>query len=120
MGLVSVLVAMQLTVRLHARRSVGKMLESVPGPLGEAIEAGGDVLAVFSTAKCGACEAQAPTIEILKNQFPSVYTVDIGESSSLARTFGIMATPTTVFIRAGGVSAFLVGLQKPRRSSAPS
>ena len=115
LGLLIVAIAVHVSMRIHARRAVGRRLTGIPGPLGNAIDAGGNVLAVFSSPSCGACRRQAPAVELLGREFPSVHSVNIAESPSLARAFGIMATPTTVLIRAGRVEAVLIGIQREKK-----
>jgi len=113
--LLVILVALQLVPRIQAHRALGRTLTGIPGPLGEAIDDGDRVLAVFSSPACPACRAQGEAVDLLRKNFSSVHTINVVEQPALARTFGIMVTPTSVLVQRGRVRAFLVGIQSAQK-----
>ncbi|ADO45831.1 MAG: thioredoxin family protein [Hydrogenobacter thermophilus] len=67
----------------------------------------------FYSERCTACKAMKPQIEKLKEKVP-VKEVDVfsPEGSLLARELGIMATPTTLYVKDGIIQKAFVGVVK--------
>ena len=109
--LLLLLIAVQLGPRILARRTVGRSLHGIPGSLGAAIDAGEDVIVVFFGPTCTACRRQEPAVQAVQKDFPSLFLINVPEELSTARTFGVMATPTTVLVRNRTIQKVLVGVQ---------
>ncbi len=69
----------------------------------------------FGATWCGPCQALAPTIEELADDWADkgvkIGKCDIDEASDLAAQFGIMSVPTIVFFKDGEKMETLLGNQ---------
>jgi thioredoxin-like negative regulator of GroEL len=64
----------------------------------------------FHHPRCAPCRSMLPVIESLAAGHPGrVQIIDIGEHMDLARAFGIRATPTTLWVKAGHIEQAAVG-----------
>jgi thiol-disulfide isomerase/thioredoxin len=61
----------QLMATIQARRRRERMLRSVRGPFGEAINSGARILAYFYSPSCTACRTQTPVIDALDQEYES-------------------------------------------------
>lgn len=68
----------------------------------------------FSAEWCGPCKALAPVFDKIEASTAGVdfAKIDIDEDPALAQSMGVMAVPTIVFVKNGGVVDVIVGLQK--------
>jgi len=107
--------AIQVLPRLQARRSRGKRVPELPGPLGEKITGAASILAVFTSPSCPACRAQAPIIDVLAQEFRSITPINVTEHPEIARAFGVLAVPTSVLIQRGTIAEVRVGLQPEQK-----
>jgi thiol-disulfide isomerase/thioredoxin len=105
----------QLTVTIQARRQRRRMLREVKGPFGEAINSGARILAYFYSPSCAASRAQTPAIDALDQEYEGVFKINVAEEFEIARAIGVRTTPTTVIFEGGTMRTFLAG---PRSESA--
>jgi thioredoxin 1 len=77
----------------------------------------GPVLVEFGATWCGICNAFAPQLESLMDDFPAVTHVKVedGRGKPLGRSFRVKLWPTLVFLRDGQV---VQQLARPSRSAA--
>jgi thioredoxin 1 len=74
------------------------------------------VLFFFHHPRCGPCRSMLPVIESLAADHPGrVQIIDVGEHMDLARAFGIRATPTTLWVKAGHIEQAAVGATSRQR-----
>ncbi len=88
----------------------------------EVIQSGTVALVDFGATWCGPCQALAPTIDELANDYADKEVViakcDVDQSQELAAKFGIMSVPTILFFKGGEQVGQLVGNQKKANLSA--
>ena len=94
----------QLTQR-RAKASEGQSVQELVGDTPEDLD---DVVLWFHSPTCGPCRAMEPAVRPLVHA-GKVRAVDVFEEPDLARSFGVMATPTTVRVRAGTVETVKTG-----------
>ncbi len=66
-------------------------------------------LLYFHSPRCHNCKAQTPIIENLKNEFPSIFSIDTSEKLEIARAFNVMGTPSLVFLGHDKIDGYYVG-----------
>lgn len=66
----------------------------------------------FYTPSCGACKAQSPIIDKLKDDINFVGKIDLSDKREVATEFGILGTPTTAIMRGNNIEEIFVGLKK--------
>jgi len=73
----------------------------------------GNVLIDFWSPQCGPCMALTPTINQIDEEHDDLTVVKINcvEHLEFAKSFGVMALPTLIFLRDGEVAETLVGMQ---------
>lgn len=98
----------QFLAQRAARKSEGQPAPALPGELGDAVK--GDVIVWFHAPGCAPCRAMKPTVEALGDK---ARIIDVSQDMHTAQAFGVMATPTTVVIRAGQIAAVRVGAMSP-------
>ncbi len=103
------MILLQITIGVRARRQRGRRIQKIGGPLGDAIASGDRVLAYFYTPSCSACRSQTPVIDRLQEEYLNIFKVDVSEHFDAARAFGVMATPTTVIVEDGKILDVMVG-----------
>jgi len=64
----------------------------------------------FYGPNCGPCHAMRPAIDALGDR---AIPVDVSEHMDVAMAYGVMATPTTVFVRNGSIAAVRPGRLSP-------
>ena len=102
----------QLLQALAGRLSRRKEGEPVPDP-----RFGGDQLIWFHSRTCAPCRAMEPVIRRLESQ-GRARVVDVHQELSVARAFGVMATPTTVRVRDDRILAVRSGVLAPEQLEA--
>jgi thiol-disulfide isomerase/thioredoxin len=100
---------LQILIALGSRRQRGRRIQSVGGPLGEAIMSGDRVLAYFYTPTSAECRMQTPIIERLQGEYANIFKVNVAEQFEAARAFGVTTTPTTIVVESGKVVDILIG-----------
>lgn len=114
-GAVVALVALsgvQIALAARSRRSVGAEAAPVGGA---AVE---DGLVYFYSPTCGPCRAMSPAVHALKAAGKPVHAVDVTRDPATAGAYGVMATPTTVAVRAGRVVDVKLGVLSPAHLAA--
>lgn len=68
----------------------------------------------FYSQRCGACKVMTPNVERLKDKL-KVVMIDVfsQEGSKVAKSLGIIATPTTLLVKNGRVFKSFVGVVSP-------
>lgn len=67
------------------------------------------LLVYFWGPTCGMCRHMTPVIDQLALERPDVVKVDVAESATLARHFGVMATPSLALVERGVIRKLVVG-----------
>ena len=106
---VTLMVVMQVVVRLQARAMRGKPVPALGGRVGELVRRAQPALLYFHSPTCGACRAITPRMRELASKGSPVELVDVSQELDLARAFRVMATPSFVEVAAGKVVALHVG-----------
>ena len=104
--MVGVLVGVQWWMGRQARALVG---EPVPASVADQVPQDGIVW--FHSPSCGPCKAMRPQVAALDDG--QAWSVDVSQDLETARAFGVMATPTTVRVRAGRVLEVRTGALGP-------
>ncbi len=99
----------QVYVRLSMLRKKGKKIEPFNNPLWKSIEQGGKHLLYFYTSSCSACIPMTPRIEMLQKEFPNIHKINLGTDMEIGRHFGVMGTPSVIFVENGTIRDYLVG-----------
>jgi thiol-disulfide isomerase/thioredoxin len=99
----------QLMATMRARKLRGRVLQSIKGPLGDAIASGARILAYFYSPTCAVSRAQTPVIDALDQEYEGIFKIDVAENFEIARAIGVKSTPTTVIIEGGAIRTLLVG-----------
>ena len=115
---VLLMVSMRVLIVLKIRKQKGKPAPKLEGARGKAMKRDRNSLFYFYSPKCGACRTMTPLVKQLSESNDGVFSVDISQDMATARAFGVMATPTTVIVKAGIVEDILVGPQPPARLKA--
>jgi thioredoxin 1 len=109
LGIALLLWLMQLSVRWRMRRLQGKPAPEISGDVGDALKRNERALLYFYSPTCGPCRAMTPVVEQLASRHQNVVKVDVSDSAEVARSFGVMATPTTILVEQGKVAKVRVG-----------
>ncbi|MGQ9666228.1 MAG: thioredoxin family protein [Anaerolineae bacterium] len=113
-GFVALLVLSQFLALRQARRSEGS-----PAPDTSAVDgpAWGERwrLYYFYAAHCGACQVMTPVVDRLRASHPNLIKVNVAKAMSLARDFGITATPSFVLVEDGTIRRVRLGGQSEKR-----
>ena len=108
-ALVALMVGLQYLIRRRVRALIGKPAPRVPGTLGRHIVRGQEVLVYFHSPGCAACRAWTPHMIDLSRRHSRVCVVDVSRELELARSFGVMATPSCVHVMDGRIADYRVG-----------
>lgn len=62
---------------------------------------------------CGHCKMLSHILEELSNEYTNInfYKVNVDDSTSLARNYGVMSIPTLIFFKNNEVIKTMIGLQ---------
>ncbi len=102
----------QMSIIWKAKRKKGQRIEDIPGKIGEKIRRGEGVLLYFFSPSCRACKAQTPIFQRVKNQFRNAFAVDVSREQAIAQKFGVMGTPSIVWVKDGTIQQYWVGLRQ--------
>lgn len=108
-------VGQQWWLKAKANRIVGQPLPKLDGEMAERLQARGKALFYFFSPHCGPCRAMTPVIDRLAKDHDNVFKFDVSQDIELARTFGVMATPTVVAVSRTTIDAILLGPSTERR-----
>jgi len=110
--LVVLFLAMQFTAYFKSKKFVGQPLpfDNLSGNLKNSIKDKNSVL-YFYAPNCHACKQQSPVMEELKKDFNNIFIIDASKNVSDARAFGIMGTPSTIFIKANQIKDVMIGFR---------
>lgn len=110
--LVVLFLAMQFTAYFKSKKLVGQSLpfDKLSGNLKNSIKDKNSVL-YFYAPNCHACKQQSPIIEKLKKDFNNIFMIDASQNISDARAFGIMGTPSTIFVKANQIKEVMIGFK---------
>lgn len=88
------------------------LIEGLPAPDTSAVDRfsvdAARIYCFFST-HCGHCRAALPVVERLQGEFSNLVVVDIQQHPELARSFGVVATPSFIFVADGRVWEVILG-----------
>lgn len=111
LGLVAFLFIMQMLPRLIMNKKKGKDMPQLEGKYKKAMKHRGKSLFYFYSDTCRACIPMTPVIKGLKKNYKNCFMVNSGKELSVAKQFGIMATPTTIIVNNKKIEQILVGVQ---------
>lgn len=94
----------QIRMQRAAQAQVGR-----PAPALAELPATGTALVWFHSASCGPCRAMEPAVEALAASGHTVVSIDVVVRRADAYAWSVMATPTSVFVRDGQITASRVG-----------
>jgi len=75
----------------------------------------GKVLLYFYSPKCAPCRAMTPVIDHAAARHDNVFKLDIARSLELARSLGVMGTPTTLLVADGRIAQVNLGSLSEKR-----
>lgn len=109
-GLVALMAALQLFVRLRARALAGKPLPELPRAWTKKLGRNTGALLYFFSPSCGACRTITPRMTEMSRRRPtSVFVVNVADDLELARALKVMATPSVVEVADGKIVGYHVG-----------
>ncbi len=111
--IIILMLVLKFVLQMRAQKSQGKSIDT--SLFDEEIKIllnGGKSILYFYTPTCGACKAQTPIIDKLKEELNFVGKVDLSQNKNAATEFGILGTPTTALMKGNVVSDVFVGLKK--------
>ncbi len=94
----------QIRLQRAAHRQIGR-----PAPPLSDLPATGAALVWFHSPSCGPCRAMEPAVEALAAGGHTVIAIDVTLRRADAYAWSVMATPTSVFVRDGTITASRVG-----------
>ncbi len=65
----------------------------------------------FYSPNCHACKQQTPVMEEIGNEVHNVIMIDASRNMNDAMAFGIMGTPSTIFVRDNKIQDVMVGFR---------
>jgi len=114
-GIVGIFVFLQFLVRIRSWGKRGKPAPQTGGKLGQIIQRGEKVIAYFYSPTCSACRTQEKYLPKVQEKFQNIIRINAAKNHQIARTFGVMGTPTTVVIDEGIIKAYFVGVTSPAK-----
>jgi thioredoxin 1 len=109
LGFVTLSIALQVMARRRAAKLEGQQLPSLPGAVGARITGAATGLVYFFTPTCAACRPITPRMKAMAERGGAVFPIDATQDPQLAAAFSVMATPTTVEVKAGRVVKVHIG-----------
>lgn len=107
--IVLLFVGMQLWTWIAARRMRGQALPDVKLPDSGANNTSKRRVLYFYSPSCGPCKAIAPMMQSLSEEFPELSRIDLSKDLSLARSFSVRATPTTILAEQDTIIDVILG-----------
>lgn len=109
---IAFIILVQILMYLKMKAKKGKLLdiEKLPDNLKSLIKKDKSMI-YFYSPKCSVCKMQEPIINDLKKEIKNLVSYNVLDNFSVAREFGIMATPATVIIKNGMIEQILIGLK---------
>jgi thioredoxin 1 len=94
---------------LRARQARGRSVPELDALLTDAQRGQPRLLVYFWSPSCGMCRSMTPVIDKLAAERGDVLKVNAAESVTLAKHFGVMATPSLALVEQGVVKKLVVG-----------
>lgn len=117
-----VLALLPLLARLfmarRARRMEGAAIPFSDPEVEDALRRHGRVLLYFFSPHCGPCRSMTPIVERLAERHGNVFKLDVAQSADIARSLGILGTPSVVLLKAGKVAQVITGTASEKRLEA--
>lgn len=107
--IVGALLFFQWQVARRARNAVGQPVGDLDPVIDAKLRERGKVLLYFFSPNCGPCRAMTPVISRLAGIHDNVFKLDVSQSLNLARTLGVMATPTILLLTNGRIASVHLG-----------
>ncbi|MFZ1291781.1 MAG: thioredoxin family protein [Melioribacteraceae bacterium] len=112
---IGLIILYQLFMYLKSKRSVGNQIpySDINSEIADKIKNKKSIL-YFHSPTCYNCKTQTPIIEKLKSEFQSIFSVDISKDLQTAKAFGIMGTPSLLFLGTKTIEGFYVGVKNEK------
>lgn len=108
-AIILIIVALQLSMFLKAKRQQGKPVPEVDELLSDEQRKAGRLLFYFYSEQCGPCRAVTRLIDKLSKTHGNIVKVDVMQRPDIARRFSVMGTPTLIQIESGQISHVHIG-----------
>jgi thioredoxin 1 len=108
-GLLVLFVLFNLFPLVRARLARGRSVPELDALLTDAQRRAPRLLVYFWSPRCGMCRGMTPVIDQLAAERGDVLKVNVAESVTLAKHFGVMATPSLAVVEKGVVKDLLLG-----------
>jgi len=108
----------QFTLIRRTRRMEGRDAPITNELIDEILQRRGQVLLYFYTPKCDACQVMAPRIDRLISKHENVIKLNARENNEMARSFGLVATPSIVQIKKGKIAKIIAGITSEKQIAA--
>ncbi len=95
----------------------GSSVPDVHQEMGKRMDQGEHVVYFYRDA-CGACKAMTPIIDKMVERDSRFQKVDTDRMMGVTRKFGVMVTPTTIFIKNGIIEKMIPGALRPTKIEA--
>ena len=102
----------------RTRRMEGQDAPATNDLIDEKLRSHGQVLLYFFLPKCDACQVMAPRIDRLASEHANIIKLDARETKDIARSLGILATPTVVLLKNGKVARIIAGIASEKKVEA--
>lgn len=110
-----IIVFLQLFFYIKSKRTVGNQIpyENINFEIADKIKNKKSVL-YFHSPTCHNCKTQTPIVEKLKSDFNSIFSIDVSKDLQTAKAFGIMGTPSLLFLGTKTIEGFYVGVKNEK------
>lgn len=110
-GIIGMFALLQIMIAVKSRLQKNKPAPQLQGHYGEALKENAAALFYFYSPGCRACGPMTPLVEQMRKDNPRVFKIDVSREMGVAKSFGIMATPSTILVKDGIIKEFLLGPQ---------
>lgn len=108
----------QFTLIRRSRRIEGNDMPAVDGVIDETLRNHKSVILYFFSSKCMACQDMTPIINRLAARHTNILKLSANENGDLARSVGIVATPSAVLVQNRKIVKVVTGFVSEKKLEA--
>ncbi|MBN2724146.1 MAG: thioredoxin family protein [Deltaproteobacteria bacterium] len=109
LGIFALFMIIQIMTVMKIKGQKGKPAPALMGKMGKIIESGEKSLFYFYAPRCNACAKMTPWMKQFEKDKENVFVIDLSSDLNTARSFGVLATPTTIIIKDKIIQDVLLG-----------
>jgi thioredoxin 1 len=110
LGIALVFLAIRFALVMSMRRKEGRAAPDLDGKMGKMVRKGKKVLFYFYSPSCPPCVTMSETINELMQEHQNIFKIDVSQNLKVARSFGVMGTPSLVLVDNQKIVHFKMGL----------